>query len=35
MTYNEYANGRYFSNATNPHLVLVDMIDKEATPFTS
>ena len=34
VTYNEYANGRYLGNSDNPYLVLVDMIDKEATSFT-
>lgn len=34
MTYSEYANGKYLGNATNPYLVLVEMIDKTQTTIT-
>ena len=34
LTYKEYENGKYLGNATNEHLVLMEVIDPTKTTFT-
>lgn len=33
LEYNEYKNGRYLGNEVHPYVLLIEMIDKEATSF--